>query len=207
MSSDSGESHTSAPNGDQPGPDTGSAVPDAPAQTRNTVDTSDVAEDNTSGEEQQELESLDNGRNGITFARQRKVQDAQGNTAIPLSSATGRPDSPESMSTPDDTPSIQVGAQSGRGKQILIRYRAPVSPLPEVVFRRRTAHCALIDRRLCNRSKDASLLGSPRRRWVHPEHRPRNFTLLGRGSRLCLAIAYFRCSRTKRTLPRLHGMW
>jgi hypothetical protein len=119
MSSDSGESHKSAPNGNEAGAETSSIAPDSTLQARSTVDAADVAENDISGEEQQELESLDSGRNGITFARQRKTQDAQGTAAIPMHSAGRRPESPESMSTPDDTPSIQVGKHWENGEQLL----------------------------------------------------------------------------------------
>jgi hypothetical protein len=56
--------------------------------------------------------SMDNGSSGLTFARVRSrgTQQEEDQTASELSfrPRVERPGSPESTSTPDDTPSIQV---------------------------------------------------------------------------------------------------
>lgn len=203
MSSDSGESHTSPPNGDDiPGPDTTSDI----LPTQDAIVTSDVPENDTSGEENDEVDLLDAGRNGITFARQRKTEDARGEATKQDSSSGRRPTSPESMSTPDDTPSIQVGASGGYGKPIsLTLHRAPASPRLEAVFRHRIAHCELTGRRLCSPLKDASLLDSPRHRLARPDHQPHNFSPIGRDSRPYPAIAYSMDSRMTKTHLRPPG--
>jgi hypothetical protein len=86
MSSDSGESQSSAHN-----------------------------DNDTQAEEQQELGSIDGGGNGLTFATRRRTQEdeeaSESASELAIRSAVGRPGSPESTSTPDDTPSIQVGAE------------------------------------------------------------------------------------------------
>jgi hypothetical protein len=73
----------------------------------------DATSDNGSDDMQdEELQSMDNGSNGLTFARVRSrgAQQEEDQTASELSfrARVERPGSPESTSTPDDTPSIQV---------------------------------------------------------------------------------------------------
>jgi hypothetical protein len=88
MSSDSGESQSSAHNDN---------------------------DNDIQAEEQQELGSIDGGGNGLTFATRRRAQEdeeaSESASELAIRSAVGRPGSPESTSTPDDTPSIQVGAE------------------------------------------------------------------------------------------------
>lgn len=116
MSSESGESHTSAPNGDDVEAGVGSIAPDSPIESRTGAGQGGIAQDSTlQEEEQQELESLDNGSNGMTFARHRAQKDTyedESGSELVMRSAARRPQSLESASTPDDTPSIQVGLRT-----------------------------------------------------------------------------------------------
>lgn len=61
-----------------------------------------------------ELESIGGGSEGLTFARTRKrvsqQDEAEAASHLSLGPRIERPGSPESTSTPDDTPSIQVRA-------------------------------------------------------------------------------------------------
>lgn len=113
MSSDSGESHTSAhdDNGDNTG--AGSASRDSPIDARDTEDLGAPANNVAQEEDQQELESLDSGANGLTFATHRKAQRdedyGESTPELAIRPAFRRAGSVESTSTPDDTPSIQVG--------------------------------------------------------------------------------------------------
>ena len=114
MSSDSGESHTSAHDGNEDDTATGSIAPDPPVELRTSVEAdAPIDNDVESGEEQQELESLDSGSDGLTFARRGGPQNGAGEKQS-LSNLARRslaevPGSPETASIPDDTPSIQVG--------------------------------------------------------------------------------------------------
>lgn len=112
MSSDSGESHTSAQNGDAE-LGAGSIAPDSPIQSRDAIDADDTQENATGREEQQELESLVSGANGLTFATHRRTQEEtnaeESESELSIRPAAQIPGSPDSALTPDDTPSIQVG--------------------------------------------------------------------------------------------------
>lgn len=110
MSSDSGESHSSAHRNDREGYtyDGGTlSVEQTPASEESATD--EVDQDDAG----EELESLDNGTNGLTFARVRsrveEHEEAETTSELSLRPRVERPGSPESTSTPDDTPSIQVG--------------------------------------------------------------------------------------------------
>lgn len=107
MSSDSGESHSSAHS------DHGGEI--GLGEGADTVEegvTGNHAAHEADGEE---LESMGSGAEGLTFARTRRSfpQQDEGETASELSMRprVERPGSPESTSTPDDTPSIQVRAE------------------------------------------------------------------------------------------------
>jgi hypothetical protein len=120
MSSDSGESHSSAHSNNQ---DHVARVhedqellvdQDRDLAPEDSV-ASDHGQDDATEEEGEELESIDNGGNGLTFARVRSrgAQQPGDETTSELSfqPKVERPGSPESTSTPDDTPSIQVGCR------------------------------------------------------------------------------------------------
>jgi hypothetical protein len=203
MSSDSGESHASAPNGDEAA---GSIAQDSLPQARQTEGASYLRENEISDVEQEELDSVVSGGNGLTFKTQTKPHDVQANASNPVPSSGRRPESPESLSTPDDTPSIQVCSDRTRKSSLSNCSRAPASHPPEVVFLPRTAHCALTGRPLFSLLKDASLLASRRLRWARPELHPHSSSLPGLVNRPSRAIAYFRCNKTRRTLHRRHGM-
>jgi hypothetical protein len=118
MSSDSGESHTSAPH-DEDGDVGGESIaPDSPIETNSIENTDGAAEKDTAHEGEQALDVLGGASNGLTFARHRRAQEEDSHelesvSDIPLRPAARRPGSPESISTPDDTPSIQVGLLQG----------------------------------------------------------------------------------------------
>jgi hypothetical protein len=110
MSSDSEESHSSAPrnNHDESAHDYFDRVP--------SVDQDEGLEgdaNNDNGAEQEELQSVDNDSNGLTFHRVRsrgaQLEEDETTSELPARPKVERPGSPESTSTPDDTPSIQVG--------------------------------------------------------------------------------------------------
>jgi hypothetical protein len=112
MSSDSEASHSSAQrnHGAQTAVENPENVPSVDYGSEAGEDTtSDNGPDDMQDEE---LQSMDNGSNGLTFARVRSrgAQQEEDQTASELSfrPRVERPGSPESTSTPDDTPSIQV---------------------------------------------------------------------------------------------------
>jgi hypothetical protein len=115
MSSDSEESHSSAPRNDRD--DDAQDYFDRVPSIDQDNSLEEGANDNDGEEEEQgeELQSLDNGSNDLTFhrVRSRGAQQAEEDTASELSFRpkveVGRPSSAQSESLPDDTPSIQVG--------------------------------------------------------------------------------------------------
>lgn len=113
MSSDSEESHSSAPRYDQD--EAAHDYFDREPRIGQEEALEEGATDNNGVEDpqQEQLQSLDNGGNDLTFhrVRSRGAQQEEEETAAELSfrPKVERPGSPESASTPDDTPSIQVG--------------------------------------------------------------------------------------------------
>jgi hypothetical protein len=120
MSSDSGESHSSAHSNNQ------DHVVEVHEDQELLVDqsrdlapedsvTSDHGQGDAEEEEGEELESIDSGGNGLTFARVRsrgaQQPDDEMTSELSFRPKVERPGSPESTSTPDDTPSIQVGCR------------------------------------------------------------------------------------------------
>jgi hypothetical protein len=112
MSSDSEESHSSAR------PNHGAQVVAGDREDVLSIDQDSEQEgiatsDNGAQDvQEEELQSMENGSNGLTFARVRSrgAQQDDIETASELSfrPRVERPGSPESTSIPDDTPSIQV---------------------------------------------------------------------------------------------------
>jgi hypothetical protein len=86
-------------------------------------------------------EELGNGPNGASFARlsKRKTKDdpVESASKTALGSFTQRATSPESASTPDDTPSIQVGIPGPLGESSDDR-RALGYPLQAAAYQHRT---------------------------------------------------------------------
>jgi hypothetical protein len=112
MSSDSEESHSSAQRNHGAQATTGDAE-EVRSVERDSGDEENATSDNGAEDDQEEeLQSMDNGSNGLTFARVRSrgAPQEEDQTASELSfrPRVERPGSPESTSTPDDTPSIQV---------------------------------------------------------------------------------------------------
>jgi len=99
MSSDSGESHSSAHNYPEHDIDTG-------YEADHTSDQGDGREEGA-----RELHTISNSTNGLTFARKRSISqpdDGESPLKVSLVPRIERPESPQSVSIPDDTPSIQV---------------------------------------------------------------------------------------------------
>ena len=112
MSSDSEESHASAHSnrGGDSG-DTQDSV-DSPVQLQDRAEPSTPTQDSIEDEEVQSPSEQGSGTNGISFAKRRcqtePDEDSLG-SELAMRPAMRRPQSVESASTPDDTPSIQVG--------------------------------------------------------------------------------------------------
>ena len=123
MSSDPGESHYSAHNDHGDEMEIVEGAEDAPA-TQEDAFKEDAVEDlgreekdaeKDAEEDTEELQSVDSGTEGLTFARTRRSipQNEAQDTASELSlrPKIERPQSPASSDIPDDTPSIQVCSQ------------------------------------------------------------------------------------------------
>lgn len=110
MSSDSGESHSSAHH------DHGDGIESRLAGREEAVEENATRDDVAAEAAGDELESTGSGSDGLTFARTRRSfpQQFEDETASEVSARPRleRPASPESTSTPDDTPSILVCDQS-----------------------------------------------------------------------------------------------
>lgn len=117
MSSDSGESPQSA---HYDNVDDKDSVALSPAAARTSQD-EDRENYGSEDEEMEELESIQSGANGMTFATQRRTHgthEEEAASELPLRSVAHRPATPESTSTPDDTPSIQGSMLSSPGSSV-----------------------------------------------------------------------------------------
>ncbi|KAH7076344.1 Golgi CORVET complex core vacuolar protein 8-domain-containing protein [Paraphoma chrysanthemicola] len=90
----------------------------------------------------EELESIDSGSNGLTFARVRSrgaQQEEETNSELSFRPRVERPDSPSSASIPDDTPSIQGSGLSSPGSSVPISHSSlrPHRPTSLQPFERR----------------------------------------------------------------------
>lgn len=96
-----------------------------------------------SDEEEEELQSVTSGSNGLTFARIRSRGPAQDEdemaSELSFRPKIDRPGSPESTSTPDDTPSIQVRPAARDQVNAADNVRAQGYPHREAAFQSRTA--------------------------------------------------------------------
>ena len=109
MSSDSGESPTSAHNVDEDEIDVGSPALESPTELQ-AEEEGAVEDSHGAQEDGEELASVGSGTNAMSFARRGSQLEQQEESASEPSvqAPVQRPRSPESTSTPDDTPSIQV---------------------------------------------------------------------------------------------------
>lgn len=119
MSSDSGESPTRAHHDDSDSIGTGS--PDTEARAGGAREEEKARRRAAMDEDMEELASVGSGTNSISFARRRRSQAEQDEESASEPTprpAALRPMSPESISTPDDTPSIQGSALSSPGSSV-----------------------------------------------------------------------------------------
>lgn len=206
MSSDSGESNSSAHRNNQEEStyDDGALPVDGKTTTaegaNGAVDQDDVGE---------ELESLDNGTIGLTFARVRsrggEQEEAETTSELSFRPRIERPGSPESTSTPDDTPSIQVGCLSTNDFLPLTPTRAPDCLLQAVVFLCRIALFALTDQLHCSPSSVASHRDYHLLHWLRLAHRPRHFYQRTPDNPRYQAICSFRRNPMRQKHHKRHG--
>lgn len=113
MSSDSGESHSSAHHGQVDEIDIGTGEDVNFENQPSLRGEAAVGKFSGTAEDAQELQSIDGDEEGLTFARTRKSlppqDEAETASEVSYIPKINRPASLESVSTPDDTPSIQVG--------------------------------------------------------------------------------------------------
>ncbi|KAF2270749.1 hypothetical protein CC78DRAFT_564066 [Lojkania enalia] len=111
MSSDSEESTASAHNDNREEIGSAATYLASPAHLGEGEDPDVSTRDGTEEEVEEELQSVDGGANGMSFATRRKLQAGHGEEAsaseLAVRPAVRRPGSVESTSTPDDTPSVQ----------------------------------------------------------------------------------------------------
>ncbi|KAF1840363.1 uncharacterized protein K460DRAFT_348722 [Cucurbitaria berberidis CBS 394.84] len=128
MSSDSGESHSSAHDDYGDEIDIGGGAEHASPEEAHATEASAAGDYFADGVEGEELESVGSGANGLTFAITRSSFSRQDEeeTASQLSirPKLERPGSPESTSTPDDTPSIQGSGLSSPGSSVPVSHNS-----------------------------------------------------------------------------------
>jgi hypothetical protein len=119
MSSDSEESHSSARRNH--GAHVAAEYPeDVLSVDQDSGHEADASSDHGAEDvQEEELQSMENGSNGLTFARVRsrgaQQEEDESTSELSFRPRVERPGSPESTSTPDDTPSIQVCRVDYRG--------------------------------------------------------------------------------------------
>ncbi|KAJ4345393.1 Vacuolar protein sorting-associated protein 8 [Didymosphaeria variabile] len=142
MSSDSEESQASAHHDGADEVDLGTSPAALPPRTETSVGNNGQAmygED----EDMEELASIASGDNNMTFATRRRsegeTEDDESTSELPIRQALQRPKSPESTSTPDDTPSIQGSMLSSPGSSVPASYSSlrPHRPTSLQPFERR----------------------------------------------------------------------
>ncbi|KAF2795814.1 hypothetical protein K505DRAFT_272595 [Melanomma pulvis-pyrius CBS 109.77] len=126
MSSDSGESHVSARDENEGDMDSEDVVLNSTLESRDREETDVIDGDDPEDEEMQELESIGSGANGMTFVQRRRSQtdedEEESVSELTMRPVARVPGSPESTSTPDDTPSIQGSALSSPGSSVPASY-------------------------------------------------------------------------------------
>jgi hypothetical protein len=209
MSSDSEASHSSAQrnHGAQTAVENPEHVPSVDYGSEAGEDTtSDNGPDDMQDEE---LQSMDNGSNGLTFARVRSrgAQQEEDQTASELSfrPRVERPGSPESTSTPDDTPSIQVPLLDYQIETITDVTRAPDCLLLVAVFRYHIAPCGRIDRPRYSPLSAASPPDYRPPRFPLHAHRPPLFCQHTLDSPRSLVIYSSKHKQTRRILHKHRG--
>jgi hypothetical protein len=157
----------------------------------------------------EDLQSLQNGANGLTFARVRSrgAHQEEDDTASELSfrPRVERPHSPESTSIPDDTPSIQVRRVDYPRQMITDDTRAPDYPLLVAVFPCHIAPCDHIDPPHYSRSSAASPRDFRPLHLLRLAHLHQLSCQRTRDSPQYLAIYSSSSSQTRRKLHRHHG--
>jgi hypothetical protein len=118
MSSDSGESHSSAHNDHGDEIDMGESALGAFVTQEDDHEGSATAERSLDDGDSEDVQSTDNGIEGLTFARTRS-RNTPAETQDSVSELSIRPritleGSPASTDIPDDTPSVQVCSNPGR---------------------------------------------------------------------------------------------
>jgi hypothetical protein len=149
MSSDSGESHTSAHDENDAEIAYGSNAPDSSVELMSSAE-AELPANNAAGEDgQQELDSLDSGSDGLTFATrrasQKEAEEKELLSNLARQSLAEGPGSPDTASIPDDTPSIQVSVHHPTREPRANEPRAPDYLRRGVVSRLRIVRCALTD--------------------------------------------------------------
>jgi hypothetical protein len=167
--------------------------------------TSDHGRDDAQEEEGEELESIDSGGNGLTFARVRSrgTQQAEDETTSEPSfrPKVERPGSPESTSTPDDTPSIQVGHIDITLQTVTNKARAQDCLRQGAVFLCHTALFVHIGRPHYSLLNAVFLRDFHPLRLHRPAHRPRPSCPRTRDSLPCPATC---SSNNSQTRPKHH---
>lgn len=112
MSSDSEESRSSAPRNHHDESAQEDLADGASVDQNGSIEEDASGDNGTEDAEEEELELIDNGGNDLTFHRVRSrgaQQEEDTSSVLSIRPKVERSGSPESTSTPDDTPSIQVG--------------------------------------------------------------------------------------------------
>jgi len=136
MSSEPGLGHTSAHSDPDDTIDIGDGIQDEPEVER--IEDEEVVNGAQELEDEgEELESVGGSSNGLTFARTRRSQaqkeqedSEEGTAELPSRPKAGRPASFESISTPDDTPSIQGSLVSSPRSSVAYSYNSPRANRP-----------------------------------------------------------------------------
>ncbi|KAJ4372531.1 Vacuolar protein sorting-associated protein 8 [Neocucurbitaria cava] len=143
MSSDSGESHSSAHQDHGDEIDTEVGAKQGPTERAEVDEASATSGLVTAEADEDEVESIGSGPNGLTFARTRRSfpthEDEETASELSIRPKIERPGSPESTSTPDDTPSIQGSGLSSPGSSVPVSHSSlrPHRPASLQPFERR----------------------------------------------------------------------
>ncbi|KAF2118242.1 Golgi CORVET complex core vacuolar protein 8-domain-containing protein [Lophiotrema nucula] len=122
MSSDSEESHASAHQDNEDEAQEAAEALESPKELRDWEEPSTPVQDGAEEEEVQSIGTPDARSNGLSFATRRishsERDDEEPVSELAIRPPARRPGSPESTSTPDDTPSIQGSAFSSPGSSV-----------------------------------------------------------------------------------------
>ncbi|KAH3997131.1 hypothetical protein HBI56_124650 [Parastagonospora nodorum] len=144
MSSDSEESRSSAPRNHQDESAQDDFADGASVDQNGSMEEDAPGDNGTEDEdaEEEELESIDHGGNGLTFHRVRSrgvQQEEDTSSVLSIRPKVERPESPESTSAPDDTPSIQGSRLSSPSSSVPVSHSSlrPHRPTSLQPFERR----------------------------------------------------------------------